>query len=374
MTKKAAAKNPVIDLTAFDRTESEKRPQEKKFDELFLDPENPRLAEIAHTGTQAAIQKAMEKEFDLQPLVDSLYRNGFFWEEPLVAVREPLTELRGREVLVVVEGNRRLAALKYIHAQPSNFPNAEARKRLDKVPVIVRDTRDETLSFVGFRHITGIVPWESAGKAQYAIRLINGGHTVDEIAQLIGNKTRDIERWIRTQSLIEKASEEGLTSDNTAKGFHFSYLLTASDAPATKKWLKLELDPKRATVKSVDGDRLKQLWTWLYGRSDTDISPAVAESRQIHKLNRILAVTAATRELEKTSNLERAFAYTKTREEYVSESLSRMRSDLQDVLATVSAEGPLKEDEKNKEYVASARKEFAKIESVLGALKNILGF
>jgi hypothetical protein len=360
-------------LAAFNRTAEEKQIQEVRVRDLHLDPKNPRLAEFPHTGTQASIQRIMEKEFNLQPLKDSLYRNGFFYEEPLVVVEEPLAQFGNKPVLVIIEGNRRLAALKSILDNPTEFPDEEARKRLLKVPVVKRDNREETLPFVGFRHITGIIPWEAAAKAQYAIRLVKGGHTVDEIAQLIGNETRDISRWIRTQSLIEKAEDLGLSQSDAAGKFYFSYLLTSTDAPATKKWLKLETDKDKATVRKVDGDRFKRLWTWLYGSKEAEASPVVTESRQIHRLNRVLAVSSATRELEKTGNLDRAFAHTKSREEYLAEGLSKVRSDLQDILATVSAEGPLVEEEANRELVRTAKKEFQQVETVLATLKKSLG-
>ena len=302
MNKKTIRKMPQIDLTASDRSTGEKQIQEKPVKDLKLDPGNPRLVEFPHTGTQASIQEVMEKKFNLQPLKDSLYRNGFFYEEPLVVVEESLAEYGNKRVLVVIEGNRRLAALKSILESPTEFPNEEARQRLKDVPVVQRDNREETLPYVGFRHITGVIPWEAAAKAQYALHLVKGGHTVEEIAQLIGNETGDISRWIRTQSLIEKAEDSGLSQNDAAGKFYFSYLLTSTDAPATKKWLKLETDKEKAIVRTVDADKLKRLWTWLYGSKEAEASPVVTESRQIHRLNRILAVSAATRELEKTGN------------------------------------------------------------------------
>jgi predicted transcriptional regulator len=314
----------------------------------------------------------MEKEFNLQPLKDSLYRNGFFYEEPLVVVEEALAEYGNKRMLIVIEGNRRLAALKSILESPTEFPNKEARERLENIPVVQRDNREETLPYVGFRHITGVIPWEAAAKAQYAIHLVKGGHTVEEIAQLIGNETRDISRWIRTQSLIEKAEDSGLSQNDATGKFYFSYLLTSTDAPATQKWLKLELDKDKAMIRRVDVDRFKRLWTWLYGSKEAEASPVVTESRQIHRLNRILAVSAATRELEKTGNLNRAFAHTKSREEYLAEGLGRVRSDLQDMLATVAAEGPLVE-EGNQELVRTVKKEFQQVETVLATLKKSLG-
>jgi hypothetical protein len=376
MKKKATTKHtkkpPQIELAAYKRDAEEKQIQEKLVGELHLDPKNPRLAEVVHTGTQASIQKVMEKEFDLQPIKDSLYRNAFFYEEPLVAVYEPLPEFGGAPVLVVVEGNRRLAALKSILEHPAEYPDKAARTRLEKIPVVIRTNRDETLPFVGFRHVTGIKEWEAPAKAQYAHRLVTAGYTVDRIAQLIGDKTRQVERWIRTQSLVLRANKLGVTQEDAAKGFHFSYLLTATDAPATQKWLKLQQDAEKGFVKEIDEDRLKQLWAWLYGSKQREISPVVPESRQIHKLNRVLAVPAATKELEKTGNLNRAVAYTQSREEYVAQILAEVRSMLQDMHTTVYLDGPLVDSEASHELVASAKSELKKIAKVLESIQKDL--
>jgi hypothetical protein len=365
-------KSPKIDLASYNRDPGEKQIQEKHVDELKLDPKNPRLAEVVHTGTQASIQKVMEKEFDLQPIKDSLYRNAFFYEEPLVAVYEPLAESGTKPVLVVVEGNRRLAALKSILENPAEYPNEAARKRLKEIPVVIRTNRDETLPFVGFRHVTGIKEWEAPAKAQYAHRLVTAGYTIDQIAQLIGDKTRQVERWIRTQSLVLRANKLGMAQEDAAKSFHFSYLLTATDAPATQKWLKLHQDTAKGLVKEVDDDKLRQLWEWLYGSKQNEISPVVPESRQIHKLNRVLAIPAATKELEKTRNLERAVAYTQAREEYVADVLAHVRSALQDMHTTVYLDGPLVDSKETHELVTSAKEELQKIGKVLESIRKDL--
>jgi hypothetical protein len=350
----------------------EKQIQEKLVNDLHLDPKNPRLAEVVHTGTQASIQKVMEKEFDLQPIRDSLYRNAFFYEEPLVAVYEAVAEFGSKPVLVVVEGNRRLAALKSILENHAEYPDESARRRLQKIPVVVRDSRDETLPFVGFRHITGIKEWDAPAKAQYAHRLVRAGYTVERIAQLIGDKTRQVARWIRTQSLVLQANRLGITQEDAAKVFHFSYLLTATDSPATQKWLKLRQDPKKGLVKQVSDEKLRKLWNWLYGSKQQELSPVVPESRQIHKLNRVLAVPEAVKELEKTGNLDRALAYTQSREEYVASILAEARTMLQDMHTTVYLDGPLVDSRKSHEFVASAKAELQKIKKVLDSIQKDL--
>lgn len=103
-------------------------------------------------------------------------KNGFFPGEPLIAVKEG-------DKYTVVEGNRRLTAVKLIHNpyecdRPSSrmIEIAESAKdklgTLEKLPVIVRDTRAEILPYLGFRHITGVKQWEPLSKARYIEQLL----------------------------------------------------------------------------------------------------------------------------------------------------------------------------------------------------------
>ncbi len=370
----ASTSDPLHEIASYNLSEKEKRPEPTELDKLYLDPKNPRLADAAHTGTQASILKVMAKNFDLQPLIDSIYQNGFFWEEPLVAVHEPLAELKNKKVLVVIEGNRRLAALKTIIQDPEHYSDPAARKRLAEVPVIVRDDRKETLAFVGFRHITGIVPWESAAKAQYAHDLVTRGLSLEQIAQTIGDKTRDIARWVRTQSIVVLANEEGLNESDAAKAFYFSYLLTSTDAPGTKRWLEMQTDETSGLVTKINSERLEELWIWLYGSKSREVSPVVPESRQIHKLNKVIASPSAVKELQKTGNLDRALVETKNRGEYVVETLGSIRSLLQDLAANLAGEEKFEKIAANKQQLQDAEAEFARVEKALGEVKAKLEF
>jgi len=375
--KKKSSAKPAMDvlekIAAIPRKEAEKKPEEKDVNELYLDPKNPRLADTPHTGSQASISRALKQDFNLEPLIDSMNRNGFFWEEPLVAVLEPLAELKGKKVLVIIEGNRRLAALKTILNEKDVY-SAEARRRLEKVPVIVRDNRKETLAFVGFRHITGIVPWESAAKAQYAHNLVKLGLSLEQIAQTIGDKTRDIARWVRTQSLVELAHEQGLNEADAAKKFYFSYLLTSTDAPGTKRWLEMKVNDVNGLVTSINSERFEDLWLWLYGSQSQERAPVVPESRQIHKLNKVIASPVAVKELQKTGNLDRALVETKDRGEYLVETLGTIRSLLQDLMANLAGEEKFTKSAQNSRRLKEAESEFIRVEKALIEVKAKLGF
>ena len=72
---------------------------------LHLDAKNPRLGrETLSRAPREIIQHLFEHDKALE-IADSIATRGFFPNEPLLAVRE-------NDRIIVVEGNRRLAALK----------------------------------------------------------------------------------------------------------------------------------------------------------------------------------------------------------------------------------------------------------------------
>jgi hypothetical protein len=84
-------------------------------DKLRFDPSNPRFSEEGPATGQGAIQDLLEKapHFALE-LIPSFLENGFIDYEPLV-VRAVADHY------VVVEGNRRLAAIRHILAKRPEY-------------------------------------------------------------------------------------------------------------------------------------------------------------------------------------------------------------------------------------------------------------
>ena len=78
-------------------------------EDLHLDSKNPRLGRHFHetNPSQEQVLEAM-KDWTLEELAVSFIESGFWSQESLVVIKE-------RGALVVVEGNRRLAALKMLH-------------------------------------------------------------------------------------------------------------------------------------------------------------------------------------------------------------------------------------------------------------------
>src|SRR5262249_1127637 len=102
---------------------------------LHLDPQNPRLPEEAQGCSEPQLMQYLYEHFDLEEIAAPMAQNGYFDEEPLVAVPvrlpkrlvpkpgQPLSEeyrtfLDSAE-FTVVEGNRRLATARLLRDQES---------------------------------------------------------------------------------------------------------------------------------------------------------------------------------------------------------------------------------------------------------------
>ncbi|MDQ2862176.1 MAG: ParB N-terminal domain-containing protein, partial [Bacteroidota bacterium] len=167
---------------------------------LDLDPENPRLPEKLKTKdtTESDVLNWMLEDATLVDLIASIAENGFFPGEPIIVI-EGLK--KGR--YTVVEGNRRLAALKLLQdptiAEVSNATVSKLSELAWKkkhvpldVSVYVAPDRDSVDNYLGFRHVTGVKQWPTISKARYLYRLFKKKEYYDgifkELAREIGSK------------------------------------------------------------------------------------------------------------------------------------------------------------------------------------------
>lgn len=178
--------------------------QKISVDHLFFDPDNPRLPEEVDGSDETAVLRWLLNEGNglLPELMGSIAQQGFFPGEPLlVAPRGP----KHPDDYVVVEGNRRLAAVKLILA-PSKAEKytktvndtADSCKNpaaLQMLPSVVYPTRDSVLRYLGFRHVTGVKEWGALAKAKYS-SLDKRACKKGELAQGLGN-VRQIPRDVK---------------------------------------------------------------------------------------------------------------------------------------------------------------------------------
>ena len=137
--------------------------------ELFFDHNNPRLAEygINAETSEKEILKILWEAMDVRELVQSISASGFFPHEALIIAEE-------KDRKIVIEGNRRLAAVKVLLSGEAGQENGwtipklsvKARGGLQTLPTILSD-REGAWRYLGFKHVNGPAKWSSYAKAAY---------------------------------------------------------------------------------------------------------------------------------------------------------------------------------------------------------------
>ena len=267
-------------------------------DELYLDPTNPRIAGL-HLGLddQEEILAVLWKERAVNEVVDSIAANGYWQHEVLFAARES-----GK--FVVIEGNRRLAAVKLLRSADlckkigaAGVPVVPAAKQkakgLDELPVY-ECPRKRIWDFVGFKHVNGPQDWDSIAKAQYVARVHNEfGIPLPEIASKIGDRHDTVKRLYRGLMVLEQAEREAVFTrdDRWAKWFAFSHLWTGLGYAGIQRFLGLSANKgfARNPVPNDHVPRLSEICIWLYGSKKQQKRPVIqSQNPDLRYLDEVL--------------------------------------------------------------------------------------
>ncbi|HVT19439.1 MAG TPA: hypothetical protein VHQ90_25080 [Thermoanaerobaculia bacterium] len=250
--------------------------------ELSFDTQNPRLVEHGDPQSQKDILHILWREFSVDEIALSIAANGYFPFEPLFAAKEG-----GR--LVVIEGNRRLAAVRLLldsklrqDVGATDLPSisAAAAKHLQRLPVVIC-SRDDIWQYVGFKHVNGPQQWQSYSKARYAAWVHNElSVSLDEIARRVGDQHSTVQRLYRAWMVVEEAEKAGVFSrdDRTKRHFSFSHLYTGLDYPGIQRFIGLSREKSFDTRSPVPKNKLLELGElceWLYGSKSKQKKPVV---------------------------------------------------------------------------------------------------
>jgi hypothetical protein len=242
--------------------------------DLLLDSANPRLAEygITDSASQFDLLKTLWVEMAVEEVAASIAHSGFFEHEPL------FVEKTSSGKYVVIEGNRRLAAVKLLvdadlrnKLRATDLPRItqEQAAALADLPVIVTSRR-EVWRYLGFKHVNGPATWGSYAKAQYIAFVHNNYHVpLEDIAAQIGDYNATVERMYRGLMIVEQAEEARVfnRADVSKSRFHFNYIYTGMDYPGIRRFLSLG-NKAASSSRPVPVSKVKnlgELLTWLYG-------------------------------------------------------------------------------------------------------------
>ena len=341
---------------------------------LHLDPANPRLTEEAQGRSEDELLEHLYLHFDLEEIAAPMGVNGYFDEEPLVAVPiglparltpkagdlEPKGYLDFVETaeFTVVEGNRRLATARILRddslrrrLRVRTWPTitAEVRADLEVLPVIIYPTRQEVLPYLGVRHITGNKKWDSYAKARYIASMLSEGHTIEMIEREVGDRSQAVLKNAVAYQMLQQARTE-LDWDLTRAKEDFSYMLLGLGQREIKlflgwkkeggrggraKVLSLSEIPLQAPIPDDHLDNLRDFLSWIYGEG-TRVLPVIKESRDItNYLSHVVASPNAVAYLRDTRDLKEAFDLIDGEEAMVRRSLGTAIHKFEKVLRIV---------------------------------------
>jgi hypothetical protein len=279
--------------------------------DLKFDLQNPRF--IGQTlKDEVEIIRYLYDTMDVAELIQSILSAGWIDFEPFIVLRESY---------IVLEGNRRLAAIRLIARD-------DIRKQLQislpaignpkQPPAEVRvrwvSTRAQGRDFIGYKHIKGPLKWDALAKAKYAASWYEEGGDIETISLSLGDSHNTVRRLVTGWFVLQQAIKDGFDLNQISKkSFAFSHLYTAITRSAVREMLGLNGDEtgkdlKENPVPTEHRDELATLMSWLYGQEQKG-EPTLIESQNpnLNQLAKVLANPEAKLMLLSKRDLEAAY-------------------------------------------------------------------
>jgi hypothetical protein len=294
------------------RPESKAKLDYLNIDLLDFDPSNPRFGGTMLDKSPDEIQKALTQEpyFALE-LVDSLLENGFIDYEPLVVKKKG-------DRYVVIEGNRRLAAIKEILSNPDKY--AGRKEDLKIIPALIFPNKpddehnSEIRVYLGVRHLIGFREWPPLSKAAFLDQLSSEAGGLEKVLEELQISKSNAKRLLLPFRLLKKA-RTGIPRDED-----FWALGEALSRKGVKEFLELDFDSTSFTIVSFNKPRLADLLNMIYGKRGSEgkrdpKTRVISDTRELSRLANVLNYEKATKVLLSGKSLAEAEIYVDTNDE-----------------------------------------------------------
>ena len=187
----------------------------KAVSDLHLDSLNPRLTGEVAGFDQDELVRHMFEHYKAASVAESIARHGYLPTEPLVAVNE-------ENSLVVVEGNRRLAALKAL-SDSAILDGTDERKIAGlsetrdipfEVPVVTAPSREAADRLLAARHIgTPVLAWGPEKRARFILAKTKEGYDDNRLMEELGLTPGVVGDARLTNAVTEMAQSLDLDAD-----------------------------------------------------------------------------------------------------------------------------------------------------------------
>lgn len=217
----------------------------------------------------------------------SVATRGYFPNEPLLAIRE-----NGKHV--VVEGNRRLAALKALR-EPGLLEGTGRRQVerlsrnmdlsiLDEVPVVIAPGRQATDRLVAGRHVgTSVMAWQAENRASFILDKLDEGYDNERLRDELGFDVADIQEARQTRAIADMARSIELPDDVREKVENpraklFSTLGRVFDSSVGREYLMVKPDSEHG----LRGETTKKEFVKGLTRLVSDVALGRRNSRTLN--------------------------------------------------------------------------------------------
>lgn len=319
-----------------------------KLENLKFDAKNPRLpVRLQGVTDESKVIDYMVKYGNIVELMLSIAETGYSDAEPLLVVGDSSGNY------TVVEGNRRLAALKLLNNPELTKVRIQSIKDVilnanytpNEIPCILYSKREDVLDYLGYRHITGVKDWGALEKARYLdqlyqIHIVNtpADKIYAKLAKMIGSRADYVLKLHTALKLYNKANENAYYgADIKEEDISFSWLTTALSYNGITNFIGLS--SSSSSLENLNEENFKKIFTWMFYPGKT----VIKESRQISELAKITESSAAMERLESGSSIDEALLYTSAPSEAFIEMLRKAKQQLKqakEALEQLSEEPP----------------------------------
>lgn len=307
---------------------------------LQFDPENPRLDEDLGQDQQR-IFRFLVDDIGVDDLIQSISSAGMLEGDPII-----VRAAEERDRYYVIEGNRRLAALKLLlghriadgNPEPTLPPiSTELANGLQQINVQIGWESEALESYLGYKHVTAAREWAPEAKARFVINHAKGDLSNDNLrkfAKRLGTNLPTLKRWVVAHLTLKQAEQDEVFDPKAAPTRrYFGTFYTLLGSEQVQNFLDLQSDP--LTENPVpDGKKanLTEFLSWVVG---TKKEPPIVNSRMQKQLGEVLSSPKALQHFRLKRDLNTALLYTEFKATEIAVKLRTAAYNIEDCLVNL---------------------------------------
>jgi len=254
---------------------------------LQLDPKNPRIPSGGKDLTQRELIHDLVNHDRVYELARRIVKRGFYPVESLIGMQQD-------NKVIILEGNRRLAALKLLIA-PEQAPDTHVKKfrrlanrigsdTIKKVRVLIAPDREAAAGLIIDKHTRKQVEkWSPVMQANFIASLVNDGMTPKELREEYGVPVAEAAALLRRSTMYQIACglnlpEEARAVVQNPRAFPSSTLDRLLDNPKVAEFLGIAFDGDKRLRGKIPAQEFRK----GYEKIVTDIALGKVDSRTVN--------------------------------------------------------------------------------------------